>query len=437
MSDASLGASSRPAAPPVRRLARISLLDPARILEGVGIAFESIRVSKARAALTILGVAIGVMVVIAMASMITGINRSVSGMLEQAGPKTFMVMRFFREGLRVDDDSEDPWDRNPYVTIGEAQMLRRLPGIDQVAWREDANGPVGAGSVLMKSVNVIGATPNLLEAGGGVITAGRLFTEIESASGAYVTVVNEAVTKRLFPNLDPIGRIVKIYGIPFAIIGVYSEPASLFSGADSSPIVITPHATFAKVAEYDRGWLTIMVKPDDTTNVAVAQDRVITALRVKRGLKPAQENNFGVVTQDKMLEIYNQVTSGFFLVMLALSSVGLLVGGVGVVAIMMISVTERTREIGVRKALGATKREIMFQFLIEASTLTVLGGTIGMLLGGSIAWAVARYTPIPATVPLWSVVAALVASAVTGIFFGLYPASKAAKLDPVEALRYE
>ena len=191
------------------------------------------------------------------------------------------------------------------------------------------------------------------------------------------------------------------------------------------------------MAEYDRGWLMVMVKPDDTTSVAVAQDRVITALRVKRGLKPAQDNNFGVVTQDKMLEVYNQVTSGFFLVMLALSSVGLLVGGVGVVAIMMISVTERTREIGVRKALGATKREIMFQFLIEASTLTVLGGTIGMLMGGAIAWAVNYFTPIPATVPLWSVITALVASAVTGIFFGLYPASQAAKLDPVEALRYE
>ena len=437
MSDATLGAPWRPVPAPKRRLARISLLDPARILEGVGIAFESIRVSKARAALTILGVAIGVMVVIAMASMITGINRSVSGMLEQAGPKTFMVMRFFREGLRVDDGSEDPWDRNPYITVGEAQMLRRLPGIAQVAWKEETGGPVAAGSVTMSSVAIVGATPNLLEAGGGVISSGRLFTDVEATTAAYVTVVNDVAAKRLFPNLDPVGRTVKIYGVPFTIIGIYGEPASLFSGADSNPIAIIPHSTFAKVAEYERGWMTVMVKPDDTTGVAEAQDRVITALRVKRGLKPAQENNFGVVTQDKMLAIYNQVTSGFFLVMLALSSVGLLVGGVGVVAIMMISVTERTREIGVRKALGATKREIMFQFLVEASTLTVLGGGIGMLMGGAIAWAVAHYTPIPATVPLWSVVTALVASAVTGIFFGLYPASKAAKLDPVEALRYE
>ena len=437
MSDATLGAPWRPVPAPKRRLARISLLDPARILEGVGIAFESIRVSKARAALTILGVAIGVMVVIAMASMITGINRSVSGMLEQAGPKTFMVMRYFRGGVHIDDDSENPEDRNPYITINEAQMLRRVPGIAQVAWRDETSGPVTAGAVTMSSVAVIGATPNMLDAAGGIISTGRLFTEVEAANASYVAVINDVTAKRLWPNLEPIGRTAKIYGIPFKIIGIYSEPASLFSGAASSPIAIIPHSTFSKVAEYDRGWLMVMVKPDDTTSVAVAQDRVITALRVKRGLKPAQDNNFGVVTQDKMLEVYNQVTSGFFLVMLALSSVGLLVGGVGVVAIMMISVTERTREIGVRKALGATKREIMFQFLIEASTLTVLGGTIGMLMGGAIAWAVNYFTPIPATVPLWSVITALVASAVTGIFFGLYPASQAAKLDPVEALRYE
>jgi putative ABC transport system permease protein len=181
----------------------------------------------------------------------------------------------------------------------------------------------------------------------------------------------------------------------------------------------------------------IMVRPTDSVTVAEAQDQVIAAMRGARGLRPAQDNNFAIITQDVLLKTFNQVTGGFFLVMLALSSVGLLVGGVGVIAIMMISVTERTREIGVRKALGATRREIMFQFLIEAATLTLLGGAIGMALGGAIAWVVQRFTPIPATVPIWSIVAALAASAVTGVFFGLYPANRAARLDPVEALRYE
>jgi putative ABC transport system permease protein len=179
------------------------------------------------------------------------------------------------------------------------------------------------------------------------------------------------------------------------------------------------------------------VMPTDEATVQEAQDQVIAALRAARGLKPAQENNFAVVTQDKILDSFNKMTSGFFLVMLVLSSVGLMVGGVGVVAIMMISVTERTREIGVRKALGATRREIMFQFLVEAATLTLVGGMAGMVLGGMISLGVNKFTPIPALVPLWSVVLAVVASTITGICFGLYPASKASKLDPVEALRYE
>jgi putative ABC transport system permease protein len=171
--------------------------------------------------------------------------------------------------------------------------------------------------------------------------------------------------------------------------------------------------------------------------VQEAQDQVVTALRTKRGLRPGQPDNFAIVTQDRVLDTFNKITAAFFVVMIALSSVGLMVGGVGVVAIMMISVTERTREIGVRKALGATRGEIMFQFLVEAATLTLVGCIVGMALGALIAWAVRTFTPIPATIPLLSVVAAVIVSTLTGVLFGLYPASKASRLDPVEALRYE
>jgi putative ABC transport system permease protein len=166
-------------------------------------------------------------------------------------------------------------------------------------------------------------------------------------------------------------------------------------------------------------------------------DDVIAAMRGIRGLKPGDDNNFAIVTQDKFMDAWNQLTRVFFLVMIALSSVGLMVGGVGVVAMMMISVTERTREIGVRKALGAKRREILWQFLVEAGTLTLVGGASGMVVGGVIALVLSKATPIPAAVPVWSIVAALLASAITGIGFGLYPAAKAARLDPVEALRYE
>jgi putative ABC transport system permease protein len=177
--------------------------------------------------------------------------------------------------------------------------------------------------------------------------------------------------------------------------------------------------------------------PTDSATTLEAQDEVTAALRSKRGLRPGDESNFAIVTQDRVLDAFNKITAAFFVVMIALSSVALLVGGVGVVAIMMISVTERTREIGVRKALGATRSEIMFQFLVEAATLTLVGCVIGMALGALVAWAVRTFSPIPAAVPLGSVIAALVASILTGVLFGLYPASRASRMDPVEALRYE
>jgi putative ABC transport system permease protein len=410
----------------------------ARIFEGMGMALDSVRANKVRASLTILGVAIGVMVVITMASAITGVNRAVARQLETLGPKTFFVFKFFQGGLDISDGSDEmsPWRRNPWLTTEEAQLLRGLPSIKDVGYREGAGGPVSYGDQKLSSVNITGFTTNWPNVSGGTITEGRNWTDVEFAAGSNVAVINDKLAQTLFPGLDPIGKRIKVYGEPFTVVGVYAEAASLF-GSNSSPIVNIPHTTFIKVADWFKGWMNFVVLPMDSATVAQAQDEVISALRIKRGLKPSQENNFAVVTQDKLMDTFNSITSGFFLVMLALSSVGLLVGGVGVVAIMMISVTERTREIGVRKALGATRREILFQFLVEASSLTLLGGTIGLAVGSMFAWAIAKFTPIPAAVPLWSVVAALIASAVTGVFFGMYPATKASRLDPVEALRYE
>jgi len=411
---------------------------PAQLLEGMGMALDSVRANKTRAALTILGVAIGVMVVIAMASMITGINRAVAHQLETLGPKTFFVFRFFRGGITISDGSDEmsPWRRNPWLTVEEANLLKTLPSIKDVGYREGTGGPASYGDTKLSSVGVTGFSTNWTLVSGGTISAGRNWTEIEFAAGSEVAVLNDKAASSLFAGLDPIGKRIKVFGMPFTVVGVYTEAASLF-GESSNPEIMIPHTTFTKVADYQKGWMNMVVMPTDSATVAQAQDEVIAALRIKRGLKPSQENNFSVVTQDKLMDTFNSVTSGFFLVMLALSSVGLLVGGVGVIAIMMISVTERTREIGVRKALGATRREILFQFLVEAASLTLLGGTVGMTLGALISWAINSLTPIPAAVPLWSVVAAVLASAVTGVFFGMYPATKASRLDPVEALRYE
>jgi len=409
-----------------------------RAMEGGAIALDSLRSNKVRAALTILGIAIGVTVVIAMASAITGINRSITTILEAAGPKTFFVFRYFSGGLEVSDGSDEmsPWRRMPPLTIEEAELIRRLPAVRDVNTEESASGPVSYEGVNLSSVSISGMSPSWPQVNGGDILAGRSFTPVEYAASDHVVVINDKLAESLFPGLDPIGKRVKIFGVPFEVIGMHAEAASLFSNADE-PRLAVPHTTFTKVAEYRRDWMQIAVVPTEAATVGEAQDQVTAALRSWRGLHPGQDNNFALVTQDRILETFNSITAGFFVVMIALSSVGLMVGGVGVVAIMMISVTERTREIGVRKALGATRGEIMFQFLVEAATLTLIGCLIGLGIGALLAWGVRTFSPIPASVPLLAVFAAVGSSILTGVLFGLYPASKAARLDPVEALRWE
>ncbi|HEX6104629.1 MAG TPA: ABC transporter permease [Gemmatimonadales bacterium] len=420
----------------MRRAGPVTLVT--RMLEGVGIALDSIRANKVRAALTILGVAIGVTVVIAMGSAISGINRSITGILEAAGPKTFFVLRYWSGGLNVSDGSDEmsPWRRMPELSVDEARLVRSLPAVREVNVGEYTDGPVDYETVHLGDVNIAGFSPTWSQVNGGDILAGRNFTMLEYSAGSRVAVINDRLAESLFPGLDPIGKRIKIFGQPFEVVGLHAEAASLFSNADEPRLAI-PHTTFRKVAEYWPGWMEIAVVPTETATVAEAQDQVTAALRTRRGLRPGDENNFALVSQDRVLDAFNSITAGFFIAMIVLSSVGLMVGGVGVVAIMMISVTERTREIGVRKALGATRGEIMFQFLVEAATLTLVGCLIGMALGALIAWGVRSLTPIPATVPLLSVVAAVAASILTGVLFGLYPARKAARLDPVEALRYE
>ena len=409
-----------------------------RMLEGAAIALDSIRANKVRASLTILGVAIGVTVVIAMASAITGINKSITGILESAGPKTFFVQRYFSGGLDVSDGSDEmsPWRRMPWLTVQEAELIRGLSTVRDVNIGEYANGPVSFEGVDLKSVDMAGFGPSWNQVNGGDILAGRNFTPMEYAAGARVVVINDKLAESLFPERDPVGKRIKIFGQPFQVVGMHAEAASLFSNADEPRLAI-PHTAFTKVTDYWKGWMEIAVLPTEAATVQQAQDQVTTALRTSRGLRPGQADNFALVSQDRILDTFNKITAAFFVVMIALSSVGLMVGGVGVVAIMMISVTERTREIGVRKALGATRREIMFQFLVEAATLTLVGCLAGMAMGALIAWAVRSFTPIPASIPLLSVVAAVVVSILTGVLFGLYPASKASRLDPVEALRYE
>ena len=405
------------------------------LIEGFAIAFSSVRANKARASLTILGIAIGVMVVMVIASVVRGINVGVTDVVEQLGPRTFFVFSEFQAGIVVSDGSRRR--RPPPLTAEEADWIARSPSIAFVVKEEFTSRSVEYENQNLSSVAIIGRGNKWLEVGGGDVYPGRSFTLVEELAKDRVVVVNRKLADELFGNLDPIGKRIRVGGIPHQVIGVFNPPPDVF-GQGSQPQAVVPHATYVKyLRSFRRSIDDFMVAPAKGVTVPDAIEDVIASMRSIRKLRPADENNFAVITQDKLLESFNQVTGMFFIVMIALSGVALMVGGIGVVAIMMISVTERTREIGVRKALGAKKREILWQFLVEAATLTLIGGAIGLIGGGAVTMLVKSLTPLPASVPFWSVVAALGAATLTGVGFGLYPAARAARLNPVEALRYE
>lgn len=413
-------------------------------LEGVGIALDAIRANRVRAGLTIMGVAVGVFVVVALSSVVRGINESFARDVAAAGPTSFFLYRRPIGGFNACDGTDEtcPWRRNPAITLDEANAIERLPSIYAVT-SHVANGfrfryrdrELNAGAEIY--------TPNWTAVDGGDIYPGRSFTEAENAAAAPVIILNDKLAESLFGDSDPMDKQVTVDGIPLTVIGLYHYTASPMgtptsAGGGDSPKAIIPYETARRRLNAWMRGNNLIVKPKTGVTTEEAVDEVTALLRARRGLRPSQPSNFEIVTQDRLMEIYNQLFGTFFVVGLALSSVGLLVGGVGVVAIMMISVTERTREIGVRKALGATRWTVLWQFLVEAVTLTSLGASVGLLLGMGTAWAVKTLWPeIPASTPVSAVVAALAMAGITGVLFGLLPAIKASKLDPVVALRYE
>jgi len=412
--------------------------------EGVWIALDAIRANKVRAALTIMGVAVGVFVVVAMGATVHGIRQSFQKDMDEFGTATFQVRRR-NPGFNACNPTTDncPERRFPGVSLAEWRAIQRLPEVDQaMAWLPGGGATVTYRDRIVKNVGYDAQSTEWINTDQADIAPGRTFTETEHDAAATVAIVNRKLAGELFGDSDPLGKEIDLDGTRFTVIGVFETKAGFLKSLDGrgpdTPRLIIPMMTAWRRLDVWRRGLMLMVKPRAEVSRDAAMDAVTATLRGMRGLRPSQPNSFFLVGQDKMMEVFDQLFGAIFMVGLALSAVGLLVGGVGVVAIMMISVTERTREIGVRKALGATRATILWQFLVEASTLTSLGALIGLSFGALAALGIRSAFPsVPASVPLSAVFLSIGAAAFTGILFGMLPATRASKLDPVEALRHE
>ena len=406
--------------------------------ENVGVALGALRVAKLRSALTILGVVIGVSCVMAMASIVRGIQDQILNTLEVSGPTTFYVMKVFSQ-TPLNPENLPKWVRvRPDLSEGEADRIAQLPEIHYAALWAQVMNRVEFGGTRTGVGLITGADNGYVEIYGGDLADGRWFTRSELVSGAPVVVLESDVAITLFGHVRPLGKQIRIGGRPMSVIGIYEAASNIFEPPGQEQFAIVPFRLLDRQFTIDRtNMLFIPVKPRPGVSVADAQGAVTVALREARRLRPADRNTFDMITQDQILDLFNKMSGAFFLVMIALSAVGLLVGGIGVMAVMMISVTERTREIGIRKAVGATRRDILQQFLIEAATLTGIGGVAGILVGIGIGRVANLAMRIDAVPPLGLTLLAVVFSVGIGIVFGLLPARRAARLDPIEALRYE
>jgi putative ABC transport system permease protein len=431
--------------------------------EVVQMALDSVRANKMRSALTVLGVVIGVMSIVGMTSLVQGLDQSLRSSIEELGPRTVFVARF--SGLSF-GSGEDLMKilRRPNLTIEDGKAIEKLPSIAAVDVSFGNGGPptqerISYRGTRTKLLSVVGTTDKFPLVAVVKLDLGRWFTQSENQRHRAVAVLGQTPYQVLFgtAGMDPIGKKVRIGVFEYTVIGVSAaRPSPAGIGPSPDDIIIIPETAYRR--QYGikgaslpfggggrmggGGGMTIqsmmisaLPRPDVSPQQAIAD--VENLMRIRRGLKLDDANNFDVMSQDVVMKMFDQISNAIFMVLLAISSIALIVGGIGVMAIMMISVTERTREIGVRKALGARRREILMQFLTEAATLTSVGGIIGIALGAAIGYGIHLATGFPLSLPWWSFAIGLGFSVSVGVFFGVVPAVRASRLNPIEALRYE
>src|SRR5262245_7312611 len=427
----------------------------ALVWEVVAMAFDTVRSNKMRSALTVLGVVIGITSIVGMTALIRGFDQSLRDMIRAIGPNTIFIQRFgvtsFANGAEISQLL-----KRPDLSLSDARALEeQSTTLEYVDLELGAGaGPIQQQRVFYrdqktKPLLVFGTSENFGDGTRIPMIGGRFFNGTELQYRKNVVVLGNTAYKLLFEpsGIDPVGKFVRVGSQRFEIVGVFDKrPAAGGFSLGQDDFVVVPYTTYQRVFGLRVGRINrsgtitnvqISVMARDGVTPAQAIADVERIMRIRHGLKLDEPNDFDITTQDQFLQLWDRISQGTFFALIVISSIALMVGGIGVMAIMSISVTERTREIGVRKALGARRAEILFQFLMEAAFLTSLGGLIGIALGASIGWTVHLVSGFPISLPWWSFAIGLGFSASVGIFFGMYPAVKASRLDPIEALRYE
>jgi len=397
------------------------------------IALQSIIANKLRSILTLIGIIIGVTTVIAVVSIINGMNNYVSVKINSLGSNTFIIDK---EGIIT---SEEDWieaQKRKDITVEDMRAIERgCTQCENVGGSVERTWRVKYGSSYLEDVYVSGTTYNFLEVSDLEIDYGRSLEESDEIHRTAVCIVGPDIVENLIKFGSPLGKDIKVGNYYFRVIGVGKKRGS-FMGQNQDTWVVMPLTTFQKYFGRHRT-VAVYAKAREVSLLQEAQDEARMIMRSRHKLKYAQKDDFGIMTAGSLMQVYNSFTGVAWVVLVIISSISLLVGGIVIMNIMLVSVTERTREIGVRKAIGARRRDILWQFLVEAITLSLMGGATGVALGVGLALLIGKVSPLPASIELWAVASGLGVATSVGLVFGIFPALKAARLDPIESLRYE